>query len=84
MDSIPSVFSYYAIFCITTLICILGLQIHAIRSVGVRFGWWAGTIYYTLTAGGVLFFAPVFFIVFIFRSERYYNRLIDYLVENFT
>jgi hypothetical protein len=84
MDLTLNVFSYYAIFCIATLLCVLGLQVQAIRAAGIRFGWWTGTIYYTITAGAILLLAPVFFIVFIFRSERYYNRLIDYLTENFT
>lgn len=84
MDLTLSLFSYYAIFCITTLICMLHLQLKAIRTVGIEFGFAGGLVYYGLTAGAILLLAPMFFIVYIFRSERYYNKLIEYLLENFT
>jgi hypothetical protein len=84
MDLTLNLFSYYAIFCITTLVCILRIQFLAIRSVGIEFGWVAGTTYYTVTIGSILLLAPMFFIVFVFRSRNYYKNLIEYLTENFT
>ena len=84
MDLTLSLFSYYAIFCITTLICCLSIQIKAMRTVGIELGWLGGTIYYTITGGGIVLFAPAFFLVFIFRSRNYYKNLIKYLTENFT
>jgi hypothetical protein len=62
----------------------LHLQLKAIRTVGIEFGFAGGVVYYGLTCGAILLLAPMFFIVYIFRSERYYNKLIEYLLENFT
>lgn len=40
-----------------------------------------GLIYYATTVPIVLVCAPAFFIVFIFRSDVYYESLINYITE---
>lgn len=81
MESIPQGFSYYAIFCITTAICILYLNIKAFKEVGFSWNFSGGLIYYGTTIPIVLIGAPAFFIVFIFRSDVYYENLIKYITE---
>ena len=81
MESIPLEFSYYAIFCLTTALCILYLNVKAFREVGFRWNFMGGLIYYGTTVPIVLVCAPAFFIVFIFRSDVYYESLINYITE---
>jgi hypothetical protein len=81
MELILEGFSYYAIFCITTAICIVGLNVKAFRTVGFRWSFSGGLIYYGTTIPIVLVGAPAFFIVFIFRSDVYYESLITYIAE---
>lgn len=84
MDLIQGAFSYYTIFCVTTLICIMQLQYRAFRETGLKFNFKGSIIYYSVTIAMILLLAPIFFIVYIFRSEHYYNSLIDYIQENYT
>ena len=81
MESILLGFSYYAIFCLTTAVCIIYLNVKAFREVGFRWNFTGGLIYYGTTIPIVLVGAPAFFIVFIFRSDVYYESLISYITE---
>ena len=84
MDLIHGAFNYYAIFCVTTLICIMQLQYKAFRETGLKFNFKGSVIYYSVTIVMTLLLAPMFFVVFIFRSGHYYGALIDYIEENYT
>ena len=81
MESILEGFSYYAIFCITTAICIINLNVKAFKAVGFHWNFSGGLIYYSVTIPIILLGAPIFFIVFIFRSDVYYENLINYITE---
>lgn len=84
MDLIQGAYSYYIIFCVTTLLCILRLQYKAFKETGLRFNFKGSFLYYSITTFLILLLAPIFFIVFIFRSEHYYNSLINYIEENYS
>ena len=81
MELIPNVFSYYAIFCVTTAICIIHLNVKAFRAVGFSWNLRGGFIYYGISTPVFLVGAPLFFIIFIFRSDKYYENLKGYITE---
>ncbi len=81
MESIPDEFSYYAIFCIATAICMLRLNVKAFREVGYGWDFRGGLIYYGISTPCFLVGAPIFFLIYIFRSAKYYNNLKGYITE---
>jgi len=83
MDLTLDAFSLYGIFCLTTLICILHLQIKAFRLCNVKFNLVAGVTYYGITIPIILIGSPLFFLIFIFKSESYYDKLLEILPELF-
>ena len=82
MDLIQDAFSLYMIFCITTLVCIIYVQYKAFKEAKVSFSFGGSLIYYTITAVSVVLLAPIFFIVFMFRSDSYFDSLVEWLEEN--
>lgn len=81
MELIPNVFSYYAIFCVTTAICIVYLNMRAFREVGFKWNFMGGFIYYGVSTPIFLIGAPMFFLIFIFRSDKYLASLKGYITE---
>lgn len=69
----------YAVFCITTTICILWLQVKAVYSSNMKFtasGWFT---FLTMTFVVTLIMAPIYFIIFIWGSDEYYSNLLKTL-----
>ena len=72
---------YYAIFCLTTTICCLVVQLQAIRDANVGFsivGWFT---YLSMTFAISMFMAPMLFLVFIFARESYYLNILTRMTE---
>jgi hypothetical protein len=84
MELILDAFSYYAIFCITTVLCIMWLQIKAIRTAQLTLGMTESFVYYATTIVLVTALAPIFFLIFIFRSENYYKNIVEYIRDNYS
>lgn len=72
---------YYAIFCLTTTLCCLIVQLQAIRDANVGFGIMGWFTYLGMTFAISMFMAPVLFIVFIFARESYYHNILIRMIE---
>lgn len=74
-------FQWYAIFCITTCICMLYLQIRAVSESTIRLTFKGWVIYLSLNIGINLFMAPLHFFVFIMNAELYFESLVASMNE---
>lgn len=81
MEWTSSVFNYYSLFVLTTLICILILNRRALTASGVDFGFTGSIVYYFLTTLIVVILAPFFFFIFVFQSEMYYEKVLEVLIK---
>lgn len=74
-------FQWYAIFCITTCLCMLNLQIRAIRDSTINLTFKGWVVYLALNTLINLVMAPMHFLIFIMHSEIYYQGLVDSMNE---
>lgn len=72
---------WYAGFCIVTTICILILNVRATMLVRPPFNLTGYSTFLATTSFLVFIFAPIFFVIFIFYSEKYYNGVVTALLK---
>lgn len=80
--TLVTLLKYYGVFCLTTLICCLGVQLKAIWDSGISFtplGW---VVYMALSSIAIVVTAPIFFITFIFASKSYYYKILEQLLSD--
>lgn len=73
----------YALFCLATMCCIFLLNVSAMRASGVEMGFIGATVYLVFTSVVSFLFAPIFFVVFVFYSEVYFNKVVIAIINNF-
>lgn len=73
---------FYGIFCLTTTICCLWIQLQAIIDSGTRFTFWGWITYLSLTIFMLMLLAPIFFVVFIGASDSYYEKIFTRLLDD--
>lgn len=69
----------YAVFCITTALCIMWLQVKAVYASSMKFTFSGWITFLTMTFFVTLIMAPIYFIIFIWGSEEYYTNLLKTL-----
>lgn len=74
-------FQWYAVFCITTCICMLHLQIRAVLDSTLNLAFKGWVIYLFLNILINLVMAPIHFLVFIMNAELYYEGLVASMNE---
>jgi hypothetical protein len=73
----------YALFCLATMCCIFILNVFAMRASGVKMGFIGASVYLGFTSFVSFLFAPIFFVVYVFYSEVYFNKVVISIINNF-
>lgn len=73
--------SLYLVFTFATLLCCMLIQVRAVRDSEIMFtglGWF---MYLSVTGALIALFSPIFFYIFVFDGERYYQRTLRVLLK---
>ena len=80
--TLTTLLKYYVIFCLTTTISAMMVQIQAIRDAQVSFTFTGWIAYLGMTFVVSMFMAPSLFFVVIFARESYYLKILTRLLND--